>query len=172
MSAAGWNVVVTARSGEQRALRRALSRLVRLRSSGYKNVFTGRVDDPDVLLGLGHLARGEWFLAHEVLERAWRDTTGLRRLSLQALIQGAVALEHLQRERAAPAWGQWQKARAKLVRLPAWYRGIGLGPWRDALDGFFERHDVERHALANRPLRVPDPASWPRPPLAAGLLTR
>lgn len=50
MTAAGWNVVITARSGEQRALRRALSRLVRLRSSGYKNVFTGRVDDPDVLL--------------------------------------------------------------------------------------------------------------------------
>src|SRR6187455_1358511 len=49
-TAAGWNVVVTARSGEQRALRRALSRLIRLRYSGYKNVFTGGVEDPDALL--------------------------------------------------------------------------------------------------------------------------
>jgi tRNA(Ser,Leu) C12 N-acetylase TAN1 len=50
MIGANWNVVVTARSGEQRMLRRALSRLARLRSSGYRNVFLARVDDPDAFL--------------------------------------------------------------------------------------------------------------------------
>lgn len=45
-----WNVLVTTREGEQRAVRRALSRLVRLRRSGYRNVLIGRVIDAAALL--------------------------------------------------------------------------------------------------------------------------
>ena len=45
-----WNVLVTAREGVQRHLRPALRPLVRLRSSGFRNVFVGQVDDPEGLL--------------------------------------------------------------------------------------------------------------------------
>jgi tRNA(Ser,Leu) C12 N-acetylase TAN1 len=41
----GWNIVVTCRHGGQRAVRRALHPLVRLRPSGFRNVLVGRVDD-------------------------------------------------------------------------------------------------------------------------------
>lgn len=40
-----WNVVVTCKQGGQRAVRRALHPLVRLRPSGFRNVLVGRVDD-------------------------------------------------------------------------------------------------------------------------------
>ncbi|HSP99140.1 MAG TPA: THUMP domain-containing protein [Candidatus Dormibacteraeota bacterium] len=45
-----WNVLVTTREGEQRAVRRALWRLVRLRPSGYRNVRIGHADDVDGML--------------------------------------------------------------------------------------------------------------------------
>ena len=45
----GWNIVMTSRQGGQRRLRNAVRRLVRLRLSGFRNVFIGRVDDPRAL---------------------------------------------------------------------------------------------------------------------------
>jgi tRNA(Ser,Leu) C12 N-acetylase TAN1 len=45
-----WNVVVTARSGYRRKLRRGLAPLLRLRRSAYPNVLTGLHEDPQVLL--------------------------------------------------------------------------------------------------------------------------
>ena len=46
----GWNVLVTAREGTPRQLRGALSRLARLRRSGFRNVFLARIDDPEAFL--------------------------------------------------------------------------------------------------------------------------
>jgi tRNA(Ser,Leu) C12 N-acetylase TAN1 len=40
-----WNVVTTCKQGGQRAVRRALHPLTRLRPSGFRNVLVGRVDD-------------------------------------------------------------------------------------------------------------------------------
>jgi tRNA(Ser,Leu) C12 N-acetylase TAN1 len=45
-----WNVVVTARSGFRRKLRRGLAPLLRLRRSAYPNVLTGLHEDPQELL--------------------------------------------------------------------------------------------------------------------------
>jgi tRNA(Ser,Leu) C12 N-acetylase TAN1 len=45
-----WNVVLTCRPGGQRAVRRSLHPLARLRRSGFRNVLTGRVDDIDAFL--------------------------------------------------------------------------------------------------------------------------
>ena len=45
-----WNIVVTSRQGGQRAVRRALHPLVRLRRAGFRNVLIGRVDDVDTFL--------------------------------------------------------------------------------------------------------------------------
>ena len=45
-----WNIVVTCQQGGQRAVRRALHPLVRLRRSGFRNVLVGRVDDVEAFL--------------------------------------------------------------------------------------------------------------------------
>lgn len=45
-----WNVVVTARSGQQRRLRRRVAHLLRLRRSAYPNVLTGLHEDPPAFL--------------------------------------------------------------------------------------------------------------------------
>ncbi len=45
-----WNVVVTCRQGGQRAVRRALHPLVRLRRSGFRNVLVGHVEDVEAFL--------------------------------------------------------------------------------------------------------------------------
>ena len=45
-----WNVLVTAREGELRSLRRVLAPLARLRGSGFRNVLTARVDDVTAFL--------------------------------------------------------------------------------------------------------------------------
>lgn len=45
-----WNILVTAREGEQRAVKRALGRLVRLRASGYRNVRIGHADEVESVL--------------------------------------------------------------------------------------------------------------------------
>jgi tRNA(Ser,Leu) C12 N-acetylase TAN1 len=62
-----WNVVVTARQGlgAQRALRAALSSLVQLRRSGFRNVSVGHVDDPDAFL----VAVAQRRLTHPTLDR-------------------------------------------------------------------------------------------------------
>jgi tRNA(Ser,Leu) C12 N-acetylase TAN1 len=65
----GWNVLVTTREGAQRAVRRALARLVRLRPSGYRNVLIGRADHPQALLeGIAEL-RGLGTLRDDQLGR-------------------------------------------------------------------------------------------------------
>lgn len=46
-----WNFVVTAREGGQRHLRRALRSVIRLRTSGFRNVFLAQVDDVEKALG-------------------------------------------------------------------------------------------------------------------------
>ena len=45
-----WNIVVTCQQGGQRAVRRALHPLVRLRRAGFRNVLVGRVDDVQAFL--------------------------------------------------------------------------------------------------------------------------
>lgn len=45
-----WNVVVTARQGGQRRLRRALRPFIRLETCGFRNVLVGHVEDVAALL--------------------------------------------------------------------------------------------------------------------------
>ena len=88
--------------------------------------------EPDWQEGLALFAAREWFETHEVLERLWR---GLERdseafLLVQAVLQFAVGLEHLRRNNPRGAWGQWQKAEAKLAGMPEVTGGIRLGRLR------------------------------------------
>jgi len=60
--------------------------------------------------------RGEYFLAHELWERVWREIAGDDRLCVQGLIQIAAGLHHLQEHRTRPAAGLLRKGLEKLSR--------------------------------------------------------
>ena len=78
-------------------------------------------EEPRLLAGRAHLARGEGFEAHELWEDAWRPLPkGPEKLALQGLIQLAVALEHRRRDNPRGAAGQWAKAKAKLADGLPW----------------------------------------------------
>lgn len=135
--------------------------------------------DAEVLEGLRHLLHREYFEAHEALEVAWRRASGTRRTVLQGLIQGAVALEHLRRGNPRGAWGQWGKARPKLLEGGRDAFGVGIAAWIEAMDTFFARielDDRKRVQKGEAPERtfppLPDESTWPLPPLDPGLAAR
>jgi predicted metal-dependent hydrolase len=66
----------------------------------------------------------EFFACHEVLEEAWTQERGPRRVFLQAVIHVAVGLHHCQRGNPAGASGQIGKALRKLADYLPSYEGI------------------------------------------------
>jgi predicted metal-dependent hydrolase len=71
--------------------------------------------------GIRLFNNGEFFVCHEVLEEAWTQERGPRRLFLQAIIHVAVGLYHCQRGNPAGAKGQLGKALRKLaLYLPSY----------------------------------------------------
>ena len=60
--------------------------------------------------------RGEYFLAHELWERVWREVAAADRIWVQGLIQISAGLHHLQRDRTRPATGLLRKGLEKLSR--------------------------------------------------------
>lgn len=144
------------------------------------------VSDPRLLEGLRLALAGRWFDAHEAIEAVWRETdAGDWRECLQAIIQQCVALEHLQRGNALGAFNVWSRARGKLQKLEAWYLGVGIGPWGEAIAAFYEEaHLADRvkqrleggvaagaeHITDLPPL--PPPEAWPRPVVRADLAAR
>jgi HEAT repeat protein len=128
--------------------------------------------DPDALSGLALLLAGDWFEAHEALELAWRRAEGDRKLALQALIQGAVCLEHLRRGNPRGAWGQWTKCRAKLAQIPPEMLGVRLAQWRLDLDAFAARIGLEGRASSGATGDLPPEPEWPLPELLPELADR
>ena len=70
--------------------------------------------------------RGDWFEAHERWETVWRKSRGDDRRVIQALIQVAAALLHLEAERPRPATTLLRKALAKLEGAPAELDGVDV----------------------------------------------
>ena len=62
--------------------------------------------------------RGEYFLAHELWERVWHDSSEADSIHVQGLIQIAAGLHHLQKHRTRPATGLLRKGLEKLSRAP------------------------------------------------------
>src|SRR5947209_13362180 len=82
--------------------------------------------------------RAEFFLAHEALEDAWRETHGERRRFLQGLVQVAVALYHYRGGNLVGARGVLARALRNLKDYPAQYGGIALGRLREELAPILE----------------------------------
>jgi len=126
-------------------------------------------DDP-IAVGVAMIQAREWFEAHEVLEVPWRAASGETKQALQALIQAAVSLEHLRRGNPRGAWGQWNKARAKMDQLPPVMCGVAIAAWRDALATFYTDIDIDersRRTVARQSMDglppLPDVVTWPLP---------
>ncbi len=94
--ALGWNVLVTSRQGGQRRLRNALRRLVRLRRSGFRNVFVGQVRDIEALfVGIMELAErrsqlNEWLGKVLPIERTFALDVEAREVQLQSEVNAFV----------------------------------------------------------------------------------
>jgi predicted metal-dependent hydrolase len=79
---------------------------------------------------------GRFFDCHEVWEEVWKRAAGAEKLFYQGMIQIAVALVHAERGNPRGARSTWNKALAKLDRLPAEHMGIALGELREATAAF------------------------------------
>jgi predicted metal-dependent hydrolase len=73
-------------------------------------------DSHELEPGRAAFNRGEYFLAHELWERVWRESAGDDRLHVQGLIQIAAGLHHLQEHRTRRAAGLLRKGLEKLSR--------------------------------------------------------
>ncbi|MFT5679220.1 MAG: hypothetical protein ACI8RZ_000124 [Myxococcota bacterium] len=128
------------------------------------------MEDDAVAAGVALIQAREWYEAHEVLEVPWRAAAGETKLALQALIQAAVSLEHLRRGNPRGAWGQWNKARAKMDAVPPVMCGVAVASWRNALADFYVGIDIDersRRAVARESMDglppLPPVENWPLP---------
>ena len=80
--------------------------------------------DPLFRDGVAHFDAGRYYDAHESWEDLWRTLDGTDRLFLQALIQAAVALHHLERGNLAGARQLARAAISKLSLLPGSMWGL------------------------------------------------
>lgn len=126
--------------------------------------------DPRVAAGIAAIRHREWFEAHELLEEAWREAAPPDKHWLQGLIHGAVALEHLRRGSPRGAWGQLDKATARLADAPEAVAGIAPRRWLAALRAFAleidlderSRRQVARASMDGLP-PLPPVEDWPLP---------
>jgi len=96
------------------------------------------VTDASFVEGVRLLRARDYFNGHEVLEAIWNPTPqGPRRSALQAVIQLAVALEHLRRGNANGCFALWNKARAHVKAGQDWTdEGLGVAPFLEAVSAF------------------------------------
>lgn len=78
------------------------------------------------LRGIELFNHGEYFDAHEVWEDPWRATRGTERIFYQALIQAAVALEHLRRNNPKSAATVWRNCQSKFLAVPDFFMGVDI----------------------------------------------
>ena len=77
--------------------------------------------------------RGEWFVAHELWERAWLVAVAPDKRCLQGLIQVCAALLKLERQRIDLYTSLVTRALEKLADVPASFAGLDVGGLREAL---------------------------------------
>lgn len=88
---------------------------------------------PALADGLRCYRAGEFFLAHEHWEDAWRAQQGAEKPFLQALIQIAVAMHHFQRGNCIGAASLLTRALRRLEACPPQFAGIDVEALRSSL---------------------------------------
>jgi len=91
----------------------------------------------DFARGVSLFNAGRFFECHEVWELVWQQSAGVKKTLLQALIQSAAALLHLERGNLRGAQSVWAKARARFQTHPRELLGYKLDDFCAALDRLF-----------------------------------
>jgi predicted metal-dependent hydrolase len=102
--------------------------------------------------GIDLFNEGRFFECHEAWEEIWKRSDGEVKLFYQGLIQAAVAILHAQRRNLEGARSLYEKASAKLDKIPPEHMGLAVGELRVELRAFIE--------IATRP----DSSALPNPP--------
>ena len=90
--------------------------------------------DPRFVRGVEHFNQCEFFEAHEVWEKVWKDDQGPFRDFYKGLIQVAVCLHHFGNGNARGARKLYHSCRRYLHGFRSGYRGINVERLIDELD--------------------------------------
>jgi len=88
--------------------------------------------------GIDLFNEGRFFECHEAWEEIWKRSDGEVKLYYQGLIQAAVAILHAQRGNLEGARSLYEKASAKLEKIPHEHMGLAVGELRVELMRFIE----------------------------------
>lgn len=86
---------------------------------------------PRAVRGIAYFNAGEYFLAHEELEAAWREETGPLRDLYQGILQVGVACYHLERGNYPGALKVVRRALENLTEFPDEVLGINVALVRE-----------------------------------------
>jgi uncharacterized protein len=89
---------------------------------------------PMAIRGFQLFNQGQYWLAHEALEEAWRDELGQVRRLYQGILQAGVVYLHIQRGNWAGAMKVYHRSQRWLSPFPDTCRGIDLARLRADLD--------------------------------------
>ena len=93
---------------------------------------------PAAIKGMQLFKAGEYWLAHESLEEAWKDENGPVRELYRAILQTAVAYLHITRNNYNSAIKMHQRVQKWIQPWPDVCRGIEIGQLRRDLDAVIE----------------------------------
>jgi predicted metal-dependent hydrolase len=88
--------------------------------------------------GIELFNQGRFFESHEAWEEVWKRSDGELKLFYQGLIQAAVAILHAQRGNLEGARSLYEKASAKLDKIPHEHMGLAIAELRIELSRFIE----------------------------------
>ena len=98
--------------------------------------------------GIDLFNEGRFFECHEAWEEIWKRSDGELKLFYQGLIQAAVAILHAQRGNLEGARSLYEKASAKLDKIPHEHMGLAVGELRIELRRFHRNRNPRRRRLA------------------------
>jgi len=93
---------------------------------------------PAAIKGMQLFNQGEYWLAHEALEEAWKDETGSVRELYRAILQTGVAYLHITRGNYIGAVKVYGKVQKWIQPWPDVCRGIEIGQLRQDLNTVIE----------------------------------
>ena len=115
----------------------------------------------DAVIGLKLFNQGDYFMAHEYLEEAWKDDLTIGRNLYQGLLQVAVAYYHIEQANFQGMVKMFQRARHWLYPLPDTCRGIDVAQFReDAFMIYDQVLSLGANRMKEFPIEKLKPVIW------------
>lgn len=89
---------------------------------------------PGAKVGIERFNKKQYWLAHEALEDAWNDETGLIRDLYRGILQAAVVYHHISKQNFRGAMKVYQRSQKWLKPLPDICQGVDIARLRADLD--------------------------------------